>query len=331
MRPPKISRQSDRHVAHGERNSGTNTKRGDLDVVLDFVSLEAVAERIVSHGIRFDAGPGEADVRGDLRNAQVKVVRTFNEALQDGGVFAVLVHRGAPDASRITILISVGNAIGHRHTADVRKAIETKVLVITVDLVNAGLVVRRAVAEERTELGVVEDKSFGTEEAGSEVDVHGVAIAFGFAPVTDTGGPDTGATIVDFSGATFTHAANLIHDRARDGGGVHDESIAGRSVEVIIKSRERIGQQRNVILLGAENLTAQFIAGSGNGCSNSLFIGILGKLFDRDAFLLGHRNGSLVAGTGSLGYVEEEEVRLDFLTPTISEQRFGGGIVLGFE
>ena len=88
MRPPEISRQSDRHVAHGERNSGTNTERGDLDVVLDFVGLEAVADGVVNHGIRFDTGPGEADVRGDLRNAQVKVVRTFNEALQDGGVCA---------------------------------------------------------------------------------------------------------------------------------------------------------------------------------------------------------------------------------------------------
>ena len=85
-------------------------------------------------------------------------------------------------------------------------------LVFTVDLVEAGLVVRRTVAEEGTNLGVVEDKSFSTEEAGAEVNVHRTLRAFSFAPVTDAGSPDAGATVVNFGGAAFTHAAGLIHD-----------------------------------------------------------------------------------------------------------------------
>ena len=55
MRPAEVSRQSDRHAAHGKRNSGTNTERSDLEVVLDFIGLEAVTDRVVNHGIRFDA------------------------------------------------------------------------------------------------------------------------------------------------------------------------------------------------------------------------------------------------------------------------------------
>ena len=245
-----------------------------------------MADGVVNHGIRFDTGPGEADVRGDLGNAQVEVVRTFNEALKDRGVFAVLVDIGVHDANRVTIFVGVSHAIGHRHVADVRQTVDAEVLVFTVDLIEAGLVVRRTVAEEGTELGVVEDKSFSTEEAGAEVNVHRILRAFSFAPVTDAGSPDAGATVVNFGGAAFTHAASLIHDRAGHGGGVHDESIAGRGVEVIVKGAVRV--RDFLFSLSRKDFTRELVAGSLDGSSDLLFVGSAGELFERDALLLLH-------------------------------------------
>ena len=61
----------------------------------------------VNDVIGLNAGPSEADVRGDLDDAEVEVVRTFNKALKDGSVFAVARRNAAEVARGITIFVSV--------------------------------------------------------------------------------------------------------------------------------------------------------------------------------------------------------------------------------
>ena len=241
----------------------------------------------------------------------------------------MLVDIGVHDANRVTIFVGVSHAVGHRHVADVRQTVDAEVLVFTVDLIEAGLVVRRTVAEEGTELGVVEDKGFGTEEAGAEVDVHRVLRAFSFSPVTDAGSPDAGATVVNFSGATFTHAASLIHDRAGHSGGVHDESIAGRGVEVIVKGAVRV--RDFLFSLSRKDFTRELVAGSLDGSSDLLFVGSAGELFERNAILLLHGDGGLIALAFSLVQIKEDVVGLEGRRQRLTVSREQVIRILGLE
>ena len=82
------------------------------------------------------------------------------------------------------------------------------------------------------------------------------------------GSPDAGATVVNFGGAAFTHAASLIHDRAGHGVGVHDEGVAGRGVEVIVKGAVRV--RDFLFSLARKDFTRELVTGSFDGSSECL-------------------------------------------------------------
>lgn len=309
VRVAKVGLDGDRHRAHGERHGGTGTDRCDLDVVLHAFGLEVVVKSAVNDVIGLNAGPSEADVRGDLGDAEVEVVRTFNKALKDGSVFAVARRNAAEVARGITIFVSVGNAVGHRDVADVGQAVDAEVLVFTVDLALSAAVVGVAVAEEGTELRSLADVEFSTDHADREVDVEAVGIAVGLTPATHTSSPDMSTTFVELSAAAFTHAGGLIDDGARYLRGVRHEGVAGGDIEVIV---ERGVDILELALVGrSEKLTHQGVAGSSDGTGDAVLVGAVGEGLERDAFITLHRNFDLLLVGRKRGAVDRKEEGVD--------------------
>lgn len=221
VRPAEVGINSNRHLVHHERHGSANAERRDLK----FVGRELVAEGSIGNGVSFNVSKRDADVRGYLGCADFEVIGTREEALHDGGAFAVSRGRAVHQANRVAIFIGVDRTVGKRDVAVVRT-------------------IERPVA-----LPVLSPVMVPRAFVGNEFFVHGIGFCCVGRPVSNLDAGIGTERVVDHAAAAIVALVDGVSE-----GGPGIQEIAGikeRTVVCIVRAarvaRDDIGTLGNTV------------------------------------------------------------------------------------